>query len=274
VLLHLEVRYAVAHQAADPVGLLEQHDVVTGPRELLRARHARGPRADDGDAPAGLRERRLRQDPALLPPLVDDEMLDRLDAHRVVVDVERASRLAWRGADASGELGEVVGRVQHVERFAPLLAVNEVVPVRDDVVDGTPGLAERNAAIHAARTLLRRRVVGKRQHELAEVPDALGRRKRDLLDPRELHETGDLPHRATYQQVRGALRRSRLRAALSIGLLPYAAARCFGAIIFSAGWRANISPSARLYSCGNTLTKRVRETAQSSSSASARVLPV
>ena len=117
VLFHLEIGNAVAQQAADAVRLLEQHDVVAGARELLRARHARRARADDGDALAGLRGRRLRRDPALFPALVDDEMLDRLDADRIVVDVERARRLARRRAHAAGELGKVVRRVQHVERL-------------------------------------------------------------------------------------------------------------------------------------------------------------
>jgi hypothetical protein len=85
-------------------------------------------------------------------------VLDRLDADRIVVDVERARFLARRGADAARELGKVVRRVQHVERGAPVLEIDEVVPVRNDVVDGAAGLAERNAAIHAARALLRRRV--------------------------------------------------------------------------------------------------------------------
>ena len=96
-------------------------------------------------------------------------MLDRLDAHRIVVDVEHARRLARRRAHAAREFGEVVGRVQHLERALPLVPVHEVVPVRDDVVDRAAGLAERDAAIHAARALLGRLVVLQREHELAVV---------------------------------------------------------------------------------------------------------
>ena len=71
----------------------------------------------------------------------------------VVVDVERARRLAGRRADAAGELGEVVGRVQRLERVAPVAAVDEVVEVRNDVVDRAAAVAERRAAVHAARAL-------------------------------------------------------------------------------------------------------------------------
>src|SRR6266478_2869770 len=98
-----------------------------------------------------------------LPALVDDEMLDRLDADRIVVDVERARFLARGGAHSAGELGEVVGRVQYVERLAPLMPIDEIVPVRDDVVDRAAGLTERDATIHAPRALLRRLVILERQ---------------------------------------------------------------------------------------------------------------
>ena len=62
-LLHLEVGNAVAQQAADAVGLLEQRHRMAGTRELLGAGHAGGARADDGDALAGL----LRPAPAARP---------------------------------------------------------------------------------------------------------------------------------------------------------------------------------------------------------------
>ena len=87
-----------------------------GARKLLRAGEARRAGADDGDALAGFARRRLRLDPAFFPRLVDDRVLDRLDADRIVVDAQRAGFLARRRADAAGELGEIVGRVQRVDR--------------------------------------------------------------------------------------------------------------------------------------------------------------
>ena len=165
-------------------------------RELLRAGEARGSGPDHRDALAGLRARRLGYDPTLAPAAVDDEVLDRLDADWIAVDVERAGLLAGRGADPSSELREVVRRVQHVERCAPLLPVDEVVPVGNDVVDGTARHAERDAAIHAPRALLRRLVVLECDDEFAVVAQPLGRRQRDFLDPLELHEARDLAHYA------------------------------------------------------------------------------
>ena len=53
VLLHLEIRNAVAQQAADAVVLFEDRDVVAGARQLLRGRQARRARADHRHALAG-----------------------------------------------------------------------------------------------------------------------------------------------------------------------------------------------------------------------------
>ena len=89
-LFHLEVGNAVAQQPADPVIFLEQHHLVAGARQLLRARHASRAAADDCDALAGFPLRRMRDDPAFFPALVDDEVLDRFDADWIVVDVQRA----------------------------------------------------------------------------------------------------------------------------------------------------------------------------------------
>ena len=52
-LLHLELGDAVAQQAADAVGALEDDHVVPGTGQLLRRSEARRPGADDRDALAG-----------------------------------------------------------------------------------------------------------------------------------------------------------------------------------------------------------------------------
>ena len=120
VLLHLEVGDAVAQQAADAVGLLEEHDVVARrARAAARTQVPAGPEPTTATRFPVLRAGGCGVDPALVPALVDDGVLDRLDAHRIVVDVERAGRLAGRRAHAAGELREVVGRVQDVERRSP-----------------------------------------------------------------------------------------------------------------------------------------------------------
>jgi hypothetical protein len=54
-----------------------------------------------------------------------------------------------------GELGEVVGRVQAFARLAPVLPVDQFVPLGDEVAQRTPLVAEGDAAVHAASGLPR-----------------------------------------------------------------------------------------------------------------------
>src|SRR5436190_642636 len=65
--LHLEIGDAVAQQATDAIGLLEQAHGMPGARQLLGAGHAGRPGPDDRDALAGAARRRRGLNPALLP---------------------------------------------------------------------------------------------------------------------------------------------------------------------------------------------------------------
>ncbi|OIQ88657.1 hypothetical protein GALL_294800 [mine drainage metagenome] len=194
VLLHLEVGNAVAQQAADAVVLLEHGHVMPGARQLLRGRQAGRAGTHHGDALAGLVGRRLRHDPTHLPALVDDGVLDRLDAHRGLVDAQGAGRLARRGADAPGELGEVVGRVQRVQRAAPVALPHEVVEVGNDVVHRAAVVAEGDAAVHAAPGLDLGLVVRQFVDEFLPVLEARRGRLVALLLAFEFHESGDFSH--------------------------------------------------------------------------------
>src|SRR5215831_5803983 len=125
-----------------------------GARQLLRASQSCRPGADDGNPLTGPPGRHDRLDPALTPTAIDDCAFDRLDRDRVVVDVQGAGRLARCGTDAAGKFRKIVGRVQNPECCLPLVAVDEIVPVRDQIVDRAALVTERDAAIHAARRLL------------------------------------------------------------------------------------------------------------------------
>ena len=92
-----------------------------------------------------------------------------------LLDLQHARRLARRGAEPPRELGEVVRPVQLVDRFPPPVAVDEVVPVGDQVAERAAVVAERDAALHAARRLLTQLGQRQRPDELAEVADALRR---------------------------------------------------------------------------------------------------
>ena len=152
--------------------------------ELLGARHPGRPGADHGDRMARLAPRRLRADPALVPRAVHDRELDLLDRHRLALaDLEHACGLARSGAEAAGEVGEVVGPVELLDRSLPAAAEDEVVPVRDQVVHRAAVVAERDAALHAAGTLLGELGVGERVDELVVVEHPLGGRTLRVVDP-------------------------------------------------------------------------------------------
>ncbi len=153
-LLHLEVGDAVAEQAADAVGPLEDDDIVTDAGELLRGGQPGGAGADDRHPLARLDGGDLRHDPALGPGAIDDRQLDLLDRDRVVVDPQHARGLAGGRAERAGELGEVVRGVQAVDGRLPVVAVDQVVPVGDQVPERAALVAERDAAVHAAGALL------------------------------------------------------------------------------------------------------------------------
>ena len=70
-----------------------------------------------------------------------------------LVDAQHARRLARRRTDAPGEFREIVGGVQLPHRLLPAPPVHQIVPIRNDVGQRTAGMAEGNAAIHAARGL-------------------------------------------------------------------------------------------------------------------------
>src|SRR5206468_7239025 len=91
--------------------------------------------ADDGDAFAGARWRRLRHNPAFGKAAVDDRVLDVLDGHRRIGNAEHACAFARRGTGATGELWKIVGFVQSIEGVAPAALIDKVVPLRNKVVD-------------------------------------------------------------------------------------------------------------------------------------------
>ena len=156
----LHVGDAVHQQPADAVGAFVHRDQVAGAVELIGARQSRRPRSDHRHPLAGAHGRRRRFDPAGVEAALDDRPLGVLDGHRRLDDRQHAGRLAGRRAHLAGELREVVGLVQPVERVAPQPAVHQVVPLRNQVVERTAdglagigaavaGVAERGAAIHA-----------------------------------------------------------------------------------------------------------------------------
>lgn len=77
------------------------------------------------------------------------------DEDWLTVDGEGAGGIAEGGAHAAGDFGEVVGSVKNVQPVLPASAVEEVVELRNAVGQrAAAGVAEGNAAVHAAGGLL------------------------------------------------------------------------------------------------------------------------
>ncbi len=162
--------------------------------ELIGRGEPRRPRADDGDALAAARPGRLRHDPTLIERALDDCVLDALDRDRIAVDAEDAGAFARRRAQPAGELGKVVRRQQALDRRLPAIAVDEIVPVRNQIAEWAALMAERDAAVHAAGALLRERLGRVGKVDLPPIPEPLGNRSRRLLPAADLDEPGRLTH--------------------------------------------------------------------------------
>ena len=151
---------------------------------------------------------KLGRHPAVGPGAIDDGAFDRLDRHRRVVEVERAGGFARRGADAAGEFGEIIGRMQIARGLLPVGAIDEIVPVRDLVVDRAAVVAKGNAAIHAACGLILRRLLRQRDHEFLVVADSVGRRRIAPVAPVDLEKSRYLAHAFTLRREPVARRAS------------------------------------------------------------------
>ena len=121
------------------------------------------------------------RDPAFVERALDNRDLDRLDRDRVVVDAEHARALARRRAEPSRELGKVVRRVQAIDRRVPAIAIDEIVPVGNQVAERAPLVTERDAAVHAPRRLAFEHGLRVRQVDLLPVVDPLRHRPRRML---------------------------------------------------------------------------------------------
>ena len=173
MLLHLELGDAITQQPTDAVCFFVDHYGVTHAAQLLSRSQSCGPRTHNRHLFPGADFGRLGPDPAFQKPALHDIFLDLLDRDRRLVDPQHTRRFARRWTNPPREFREVVGRVQLAHRFFPASVVHEVVPIRNQVVDGTSCLAKRNAAVHAARTLGSKILFRKILIDLEPIVDAL-----------------------------------------------------------------------------------------------------
>ena len=144
---------------------------------------------------SGADQRRLRRHPAFRESAVDDGHLDRLDRHGIVVDPEHARTFARCRTQPARELGKIVGRVQPLERGFPAIAVDQIVPVGNQIAERATLMAKRDAAVHAPRTLLAERLFRVRKIHFVPILDALRDGARWRLLAMHLDEASWLAHR-------------------------------------------------------------------------------
>src|SRR5262249_5135499 len=153
--------------------------------------------------------------PTFLERLVDDGALDALDCHRLLIDAEDTRPFARRRADTAGEFRKIVRLVQALDGFFPQAVVNEIVPLRNEVIDGTAGrhafeqgsrMAEWHTAIHAPRALLgKHRLIGVLM-KFEPIVNALPRLPGHRQLAREFEKSGWLAHIVTFVAANLALR--------------------------------------------------------------------
>jgi hypothetical protein len=140
----------------------------------LGSSQARRARSNDGYPLVGPLEWTLRSNPALVPRTLDDLVFDALNGNRILIDTEDARPLARSGTQSTGELREVIRGMKPFDCRGPVAAVDEVVPLRDEVSEWAALVAEGNATVHAASSLLSRLLFGEGLVDLAPVTQAYG----------------------------------------------------------------------------------------------------
>ena len=143
---------------------LEDGHIMTSLIQAVRSSKARGARTDDGDPFSGADLRNAGLYIAILESGLNDGELVLMNGDRVIIHATSAGFLAERRADTSGKLWEVIGLEKTLCRIVPLVVVDLVIPLGNEVVKraacdcrtlakGNGGLAERDTAVHAAGAL-------------------------------------------------------------------------------------------------------------------------
>ena len=162
LLRQLHIGDAVGEDAPGAGVLFDDGHAVAAVVQLVRRGKPRRAGAHDHDVLARdvAREARLHQ--AVCKGVFDDAALVVMHGDRLVMQAAGAGLLAEGGADAAGELGEVVGLQQAGQGVAVVAVHEHVVPLGDQVVQRAAELlslkedarlAEGHAAVHAPRAL-------------------------------------------------------------------------------------------------------------------------
>lgn len=152
-LVELEIGYAEAEKSAGCLVFLKHNDRVAAAVELIGAGESGWSRAHDSHTEAGALPGRTGFDIALAESALHDSGLVLADGYGLMLLVEHTALLAESGTDAARELREVVGLSQQLVSALDVIFVKAVLPFGLTVAERTTPVAERNSALHAARSL-------------------------------------------------------------------------------------------------------------------------
>ena len=152
-LLHFEFGNAITQQAANAVGTLKHSHFVSGTSELLSHSQSSRTRTDDRNTLTSFHTGHLRNNPTFIPRAINDFDFDLLNGHWVGANAHNTGRFARSRAQPTSEFREVVRGVQTLDRIFPVVAINEIVPVGNQVAKWATVVTERNTAVHAATSL-------------------------------------------------------------------------------------------------------------------------
>ena len=176
VLFHLEFGNAVAQQSADAVRLFVNRDPVAGAIKLLRGGQSRRARADDRNF--SFRCGRRGGSGWIQPSLKARSTMFFsicliVTGGSLIPSTQDASQGAGQMRPVNS--GKLLVACNCADGFFPAAVIHQIVPVRNDVVDRASGVAERHAAIHAARALWAQFFFGKILIDLEPVVHPLRR---------------------------------------------------------------------------------------------------
>ena len=153
-LFHFEFWNAITQQTTDAIIAFQHHHIVSGTSELLCGRQTSRTRTNDGNTLARLVSRNKRRDPTFVPRTINNFNFNLLDRNRILIDSQNARRFAGRRTQTASELREVICRMQAVKCITPIISVDQVVPVGNQVAKRAAVVAKRNTAIHAPTRLM------------------------------------------------------------------------------------------------------------------------
>src|SRR4029434_934442 len=122
------------------------------------------------------------------------------DRYRLGVDAEHARSFTRGRTNASGEFREIVRCVESLDGLAPAAAIDEIVPVGNDVAQRTPLVAEGNATVHASGGLDLQLILGEILVDLLPVVDAFLHRTPIGRDALKFDKTLRITHESKNSQ--------------------------------------------------------------------------